>query len=206
MCGDEVQIMESLTAYLKQIPEGKIKDTTELEGLLTGCWDEFVRDYGGMKPWKLLGRIEDVRWRYPILTFVIERHGGTVMGSTRANLQEWTVDIEEGTASCVTSGFRQLEPTAKALKVVPVVEELVQLIEEGSEDQRLKWSGDGQRVTVSLSKSIDIATAQQGGGSGYKQTQQGRSRRLKKALQAELEQRGWRSMSGQRPTFEKTSG
>jgi len=84
------------------------------------------------------------------------------MGSTRADLQEWTVNVEEGTASCIRSGFRQLEPMAKALKVAPVVKELVQLIEEGSEDQRLNWSGDGQRVTVSLRKAIDAAEVQQG--------------------------------------------
>ena len=95
------------------------------------------------------------------------------MGSTRGELQEWTVNVKEGAASCMESGFRQLEPMAKALKVAPVVKKLVQLIEEGNEGHRLKWSGDGQRVTVSLRKAIDAAEVQQGAASEYKQTRQG---------------------------------
>ena len=162
-------------------------------------------DAEGMRAQKL-DRIEELHWDPPLLRFAIERHGGTAIGSTRAECQEWTVNVEEGTASCRMSGFHQLEPMAKALKVAPVVKELVQLIEEGSEDQRLKWSGDGQRVTVSLRKAIDSAEVQQGAVSEYKQTKQGRSKRLGEALRAELEEMGWRSLSGYRPnTYEKAS-
>lgn len=57
--------MEHLMAYLKQIPEGDVMDTAELEKLLAGCWDEFGGDYGGMTPHKLLGRMEQVLWRPP---------------------------------------------------------------------------------------------------------------------------------------------
>lgn len=162
-------------------------------------------DAEGMRVQKI-DRIEELHWDPPLLRFAIERHGGTAMGSTRGELQEWTVNVKEGTASCMESGFRQLEPMAKALKVAPVVKELVQLIEEGSDDQRLKWSADGQRVTVSLRKAIDTAEVQQGAISEYKQTTQGRSKRLGRALRAELERRGWRLLSGHRPnTYEKPS-
>ena len=159
----------------------------------------------GMRVQKL-DRIEGLRWDPPLLRFTLERHGGTAMGSTRAELHEWMVNIDEGTAVCARLGFRQLERIAKALKVAPVVKELVQLIDEGSEDQRLKWSGDRQRVTVSLRKAIDTAEVQHGAFSEYKQPKQGRSKRLGEALRAELEQRGWRSLSGHRPkTYEKAS-
>ena len=39
-----------------------------------------------------LGRMEKVEWQPPYLTFSIERHGATVKGSTRAELQNWQVD------------------------------------------------------------------------------------------------------------------
>ena len=162
-------------------------------------------DAEGMRAQKI-DRIEELHWDPPLLRITIERHGSTAMGSTRAELLEWTVNVKEGTASCTRSGFRQLEPMAKALKIAPVVEELVQLIEEGSQDQRLKWFGDGQRVTVSYRKAIDTAEVQQGVVSEYKQTKQGRSKRLSEALRAELEKRGWRLLSRHRPnTYEKAS-
>jgi hypothetical protein len=38
---------------------------------------------------KLLGRMEEVVWEPPILSFTVERHGGTVQGSSRAS-PGWT--------------------------------------------------------------------------------------------------------------------
>jgi hypothetical protein len=88
--------LDRLRAHLATIVPGKITDTTDLEPLLAACWGEFSGDYGGMEGYKLLGRIEDVTWGPPTLTFTIERHGGTVMGSSRAELQHWEVkSVEE---------------------------------------------------------------------------------------------------------------
>ena len=56
---------------------------------------------------KLIGRMENVEWHPPILTFLIERHGGTVLGSARAELQRWTVDLDRRTATCERVGHRQ---------------------------------------------------------------------------------------------------
>ena len=130
--------MECLMTYLKQTHEGEIADTAELEELLAECWDEFAGDYGGMEPHKLLGRMEDVLWRPPILEFVIERHGGTVMGSSRAELQHWTVDVEHKTVTMDVEGYRQISPRAAPLDVKPIADELVTLITRGSKDKRLR--------------------------------------------------------------------
>jgi hypothetical protein len=174
--------------------------------MLKESWNHFKGSGAEGMGVSKLDRIEGLRWDPPVLRFTIERHGGTVMGSTRAELHEWMVNIDDSTAVSTRLGFRQMEQIARPLKVAPLVEELVQLIEEGAEDERLKRSGDGQRVTVSLRKAIDKAEVQQGAASGYKQTEQGRSKRLGKALRTELEQRGWRSLFGHRPnTFEKAS-
>src|SRR5690348_3540304 len=57
-----------------------------------------------------LSRLEQPEWNPPCLTFAIERHGGTVLGSTRAELQWWIVDLDAGTATVVgRPSFRQLE-------------------------------------------------------------------------------------------------
>jgi hypothetical protein len=83
--------------------------------------------------------MEAVAWNPPVLTFRIERHGGTVLGSTRAELQHWHVDLERKTASLVKTGRRQLRPMQPRLNVEPLVEEIVRLIvaEQPAEGWRL---------------------------------------------------------------------
>ena len=49
-----------------------------------------------MAGYKVIGRMEDVKWDPPRLRFSIERHGGTVMGSGYTELQSWIVDFERG--------------------------------------------------------------------------------------------------------------
>ena len=52
--------MDQLCNYLERIPLGEIKNTTELEKALAGCWDDFTGDSGGMTPSKLHDRMEEV--------------------------------------------------------------------------------------------------------------------------------------------------
>src|SRR4051794_5739582 len=95
-------MIDKLQTYLSGLAPGPITDAAELEGLLEPCWHAFVgSDNGGMEGRKLLGRMEDGAWDPPLLTFTVERHGATVLGSTRAELQKWTVDLEKRTASLV---------------------------------------------------------------------------------------------------------
>jgi hypothetical protein len=92
--------MDGLKRILSAMEPGAIAETAEVERLLAGCWDDLGGvDEGGMQGYKLLNRMEDVVWRPPVLSFVIERHGGTVMGSTRAELQHWSVDVDERTTA-----------------------------------------------------------------------------------------------------------
>lgn len=175
--------MERLVTYLKQTPEGVITDTAELEELLAECWGEFIGDYGGMEPRKLLGRMDDVLWRPPILEFVIERHGGTAMGSSRAELQHWTIDVEHRTVTMAEVGYRQISPRVDPLDVKPIADELVTLITRGSKDKRLQWSALG-RVRVLTGRIISA-------GSVPKQTLEGRRRRFLKAMEERLAPHGW---------------
>jgi len=52
---------------------------------------------------KLLGRMEEVLWSPPDLTFSIERHGAAALGSSRAELQEWMIDV----VAAIVHGYRR---------------------------------------------------------------------------------------------------
>jgi hypothetical protein len=174
---------DRLRAHLAHIPPGQISDTTDLERLLAACWDEFTGDYGDMAAYKLLGRMEDVTWEPPVLNFTVERHGATVAGSTRANLQGWTVNIEQNTIFCEPLGCRQVRPMQARLKVEPLVEEIVRLIVAKQEDDRLQWHDDcSVKVLVGNIFPADSAV---------KQTLAGRRKRFRKALVERLGAEGW---------------
>ena len=150
---------------------------------------------------KLIRRMERVEWHRPILTFLIERHGGTVLGSTRAELQPWSVDLDRGTATCERTGHRQLSPMARRVDVGPIADEVAGRIVVGKSDDRLSWLGDG-RVRVELGRIFPER-------SGYKQTVQGRRQRLREALIERLTTKGWahlgRSTFGQAKARSKES-
>jgi hypothetical protein len=176
--------MDKLKNHLTGLVPGEIADTADLERLLAASWGDFAGSGdGGMESYKLLGRMEDVHWEPPILLFVIERHGGTVCGSTRAELQHWEVNLDTMTVEITKVGRRQLEPMARRIDVEPIKNDLVQKILAGEEDPRLRWIEAGM-VQVVLAWIFPD-------GSGYKQTVEGRRRRVGRILEAELECHGW---------------
>jgi hypothetical protein len=117
--------VENLIDYLASIEPGPITETTALESVLATYWGEFVgSDFEGMTADKLFGRMEDVAWDPPVLRFVVERHGATVLGSSRAELHRWTLNIEERTADSYTAGYRRRYPMAARVYGRPIAEEL----------------------------------------------------------------------------------
>jgi hypothetical protein len=111
--------------------------------------------------------MEAVHWEPPLLSFTIERHGAMALGSTRAELQRWRVDLRRLQASCIKDrGYRQLRQRAEPVKTEPMAAELVEAISEGRAGDRLKWGHDGT-VRVVLTKVFPY-------GSGYMQTIAGR--------------------------------
>src|SRR5262245_40805290 len=145
--------MQRLLHYLATISPGPISDPAAIERLLADCWHEFGGDDGGMTGQKLLGRMEEVVWEPPILTFKIERHGGTVQGSSRATLQEWRLDLDKKTACCEERRFRQVRGRQPRLDVRALAEEVASLILRRQESGRLKWYEDG-RVRVLVGKVL----------------------------------------------------
>ena len=172
-----------LLNHLATLPPGPIIDTGDLARLLADVWHEFSGDDGGMEGRKLLGRMEHVAWNPPLLTFNIERHGGTVLGSKRANLQEWALNVEEKTVTCVEARRRQLSPMQPRLDVGPIAEEIASQIVNRQEDHRLKWYADG-RVRVLIGKILPE-------GSVVKQTLAAHRRRFWAVMKERLAEQGW---------------
>ena len=66
-----------------------------------------------------------------VIEFEIERHGGTVMGSSRAERQGWRIDLKNGTASHATLGYKQLYKQNARLDIRPVVKGVVEAVKGG---------------------------------------------------------------------------
>jgi hypothetical protein len=175
--------MDELTSYLRNLDPGPVEHTDQLERLLARVWDDLGGDEAGMTGDKLIGRMEQADWTPPRLTFAIERHGGTVLGSTRAELERWTVDLDTQTATCERTGHRQLSPMATRVDVQPIADEIAEKIVNGQPDERLRWLPDG-RVRVELGQIFPDR-------SGFRQTVQGRRKRLRDALIERLKPSGW---------------
>jgi hypothetical protein len=125
---------------------------------------------------------------------MIEIGSEILPGPTRAELQQWAVDLDRKTATCQCAGHRQLHPMAKRIDVQPIVDEITTRIVMGDRDDRLRWLKDGS-VRVEVGKVFP-------GGSGYKHTIQGRRRRLRAALIERLRPDGWVHLG--RNTFGRT--
>lgn len=176
--------LEALRASLESLKPGPVAEGSGIERLLEDCWDQFTgNDEEGMSAYKLGGRMERIRWDPPVLSFVIERHGGTVMGSSRAELHEWQIDVVERSASCAVVGHRQLKPMAPRLDVTPFARDVAAVIRSGQPDPRLKWLSDDE-VRVLVGKIIPADSA-------VSQTLTGRRKRFWTALDEELTPQGW---------------
>ena len=106
--------LDELRSFLKSLSPGPVPAEAgrTIEMLLSSCWDRLdCDDQEGMKRYKLK-RMEEVRWEPPRLIFEILRHPGMAKGLTGSGkLQEWAVDIQDGTAMVARTGWCQLFPT-----------------------------------------------------------------------------------------------
>jgi hypothetical protein len=178
--------MEQLLEYLRSLSPGQIADVGQLDALLATCWDQFDGSNAeGMEPQKLFGRMERISWDPPVLSFTLERHGGTVLGSSRAELQRWEVNVETRSATCSTGSHRQLTPMQPKLTVKPQAEEVVGLILEGRQDDRLKWHAGGS-VRILIGNVEGLQT-----GSAVQQTLAGRRRRFREEVERLVTNHGW---------------
>jgi hypothetical protein len=177
--------LEELCASLDALGTGVVTLPRDVVDGLSLIWDRL--DGGGeegMHGGKIrVDRIESARWDPPVLTFDIERHGDTVMGSTRAKVHTWEVNLIEAKADLVQIKRRQLRPMARKLDVRPIADDIAMLIIAESNDQRLNWSKDRSSVRVMTEKCL---------GPACNQTMTERRKRFLAAVDEEVSPNGWR--------------
>jgi hypothetical protein len=161
-----------LQKAFQSIKDGPVEDL-EIEALLTKAWDSI----DGSTETKLnpdkLCRMEHLEKRDGMLYFDIERHGGTVHGSTRARVYTWEVDVMYGSASIVRERNRQIYKADKRLDVTPIAQELTQRILEKQDHQYLRWNAEKTSCTILVGAVIPMTN---------KQTTSGRRARLRAAI------------------------
>lgn len=186
---------QTMKSYLNSKQPGPLDDEERVETLLVDAWDELDGSAdGGMESYKLRGRMESLTWNPPILSFQIERHGGTANGSVYAEMQQWEIECEKGIANYdkFKSHRRQVAAKSSPLKVEPIAKEIGNIIRCGKTDDRLKWLSSSE-AKVLISEIIPNNCCQQ--------TLSGRRKRFYAALQREVAAAGW-SKRANSPVFE----
>ena len=159
-------------------------DTSRVEGFLAEHWDQLVKDADvGMQGFKVVDRTEKMEWQPPVLSFKIERHGRTVLGSSRAELQHWQLDTADCVATFNGDSYRQKRPKNLTLDIESIAREIAPLILERREDDRLRWTRSG-KVKILSDRIL-------GGQSVPTETLEGRRKRLRKAVLRLIEPQGW---------------
>ena len=164
------------------MPVGPLLGGEEFERMV---WDEWHTFDGSRKMdgYKLLHRMENPVWQPPVLSFSIERHGGTVNGSTRAEVQNWELNVLRRTADIVSTRRRQLHAMAKRVDVKPIAQKVAKDILGERESKKFKRFPDGH-IKIKISEVIP--------NDGFSQTIRGRRRRFREALRTLLVEQGWK--------------
>ncbi len=176
--------MQVLLKYLNQLPQGQIAQGHEqlVLDLLTKCWAGISGSEDQSTAAYKLARAEELSWSSPILSFKLERHGGTVMGSSRAKVHHWEVDCVAATANIVRSGTRQLEPMSKRLNTKELAQQVANAIVHGEATDKLKWYDVGAHAVVVIGKVIPATN---------KQTTASRRKRFRADLEEIMKAKGW---------------
>jgi len=149
---------------------------------LSQCWESIPGSDVKSTTADKLRRAEEVCWTPPILSFTLERHGGTVLGSSRASLHYWEVDTEQPEARIVNTSVRQLSPKAQVMDIDAKANEIATLILNGVNDRRVTWIEDRQRVQVNIGEVIPETNPQ---------TTQGRRKRFRVVLASLMSEANW---------------
>ena len=172
--------LDRLRSRLANLEPGTIDVDSEVAGDLASSWDALSgSDQKSMTADKV-DRLENLTWNPPLLSFDIERHGGTVRGSSRAEVHTWTVDVMAATANVNTGRFRQINARAATWDANNAVEVVLKAVEEHRYEPYFKWKGDDFRV---LTGNIIPE--------GPIQTTAGRSKRFRTLLADRLTTNGW---------------
>lgn len=193
-----------LREFLDSMGEGCVEEQrSEVLSRLDNCWDQISGSKAERTSSDKLHRAEDLQWKKPILSFVLERHGKIRYGSSRASEHRWSVDVDAGTASVDTSSDRNLVPNAPKFtkeQASEIAKEVAEQIISGAKDGRFRIKGNGHAVVTLKACLGNLAGRNE-------QTASGRRKRMKTALIEQMAQRGWKVVPQENNslTFEKES-
>jgi hypothetical protein len=196
--------IQELRDALSKILPGPINDNgaqREVIRLLQDCWEQITGAHDSAMSLFKLDRAEQLSWNPPLLDFIMERHGGTALG-TRGDLQQWSVNLESERADYVKVGHRQLTPAAKRVDVRPIVARVLDAVKQGpgsncdlAQNGVVVWH-DANRISIYHGLLIP--------NDSFPRTISGRRKRFRKKLTEEMVAIGWQLLSVQRAmTFGK---
>jgi hypothetical protein len=169
--------IERLRSWLDGKEPGPVAEGAlpALAGWLSMAWKDLRAEGGGDEEGGTLAR---ARWDPPVLTATMAGRGSFYRESRR-----WRVDVEAGTRMLLLVRRRALPvPTCqRPVRAAPLAGELVDLILDRQEDERLQWSRTG---------CVRVRTARAFPPAGD-WTTQGRRKRLHAALKHRLARWGW---------------
>jgi hypothetical protein len=151
--------------------------------LLERGWNELDGSLcEGMEPRKVRRAEDPIEWYSPNLYFLLERHGATVLGSTRAEMQRWEINLKDRLAEPEKAGLRQLRKMDSRWPAKTVAEEIARIILNGVPDRRIQKTKNGK---------IKLISSEVFPPSTNKMTRQYRSRKFYRELMEILEPYGF---------------
>jgi hypothetical protein len=174
-----------LKSLLQGASTGPLPDdvAAELREAVAESWSHLQgSDETSMDEFKVRTRAHSFRWEPPTLVFELERHGALTLGSTRAERQEWRINLNTAQTTSHVIGRRQVQKASERWDARSAAQQLAESIMAGRDDERIRWLPDG-RVEVMMRRVLP---------SGPKRTTEGRRERLNAELMKILTKRGWR--------------
>jgi hypothetical protein len=153
-----------------------------------------------------VSRAENLHFAHGRLRFDIERHAGTMNGSTRAHLHTWEITPDGRGCDIVRETYRQLAARANSYTMKDARKSafaVMRLLSGGRKNRgEMKVLDDG-RVVIFAQRLVDLGQ--------YKRTRIGRCIQFLKALEDVVETRGWRVVMANpkestKITLEKSDG
>ncbi len=177
--------LQNLVQHLTTLPAGPISDEGTVLILLYHAWDDLlISNHGGFNKDKHIDRAVNLTWDPPQLTFDIERHGGFVQGSSRADIQSWSVDIQANSATNTSSRSKQMRPASPRMDMAPIVARVLASISEHSDDPWITWlDAEKSRCRLNIAQIVP--------DQGPSQTVRERRKRLNGDLEKALSSAGW---------------
>ena len=166
---------ESFLQYVSSLPTGQLEKADTLISFLKPIWGSLSGSSNQSTTASKLDRMEGISWEPPLLEFILERHGGTVNGSS-VNINNWSAAIYK-------EGHRQLSPTSPRYNATNDAKAIAQLLLQGQYlDPRLEIKLDG-RIKVIIAKIVP--------DDGAKSTTTARRKRFRSQLSDQLTPHGW---------------